>query len=113
MEELLNATITGNETKHCSKTVKIWIILIVFVFLKEFGCCPDWYTAAEGPGHAGCPLFILGTCNETKYGCCPDGITLSRGPDLQGCGEPTCAASLYGCCKDKRTIAFGPFYGGN
>lgn len=37
----------GNMTEiHCSKT--------------EFGCCQDWYSAAEGPDFAGCPEFELG-----------------------------------------------------
>uniref|UniRef100_A0A914QFX4 BPTI/Kunitz inhibitor domain-containing protein n=1 Tax=Panagrolaimus davidi TaxID=227884 RepID=A0A914QFX4_9BILA len=87
-----------NATIHCSKT--------------EFGCCPDWYTPAEGPNKEGCPEFILGACNETQYGCCLDEVTLARGPNLEGCGEPSCAASLYGCCKDRKTIAFGPHYAG-
>ncbi|KAH7730490.1 thrombospondin [Aphelenchoides avenae] len=87
-----------NATKHCSKT--------------EFGCCPDWYTPAEGPSFAGCPSFVLGACNDTQYGCCLDNVTLARGPNLEGCGEPTCAGSLFGCCKDRRTIAFGPHYAG-
>jgi len=111
--DLLKANVSENETINCSKTVKVFLIWLFYQFLiKEFGCCPDWYTPAEGPELAGCPVFTLGTCNETKYGCCSDGVTLSRGPDFQGCGEPTCAASLYGCCKDRRTIAFGPNYGG-
>ncbi|VDL77182.1 unnamed protein product [Nippostrongylus brasiliensis] len=92
-----NATDT-NATMHCSKS--------------EFGCCPDWFTPAEGPGNAGCPVFVLGACNETEYGCCHDEVTLARGPNLEGCGEPTCAGSLYGCCKDRKTIAFGPHYAG-
>lgn len=102
-----------NATKHCSKT--------------DFGCCPDWYTPAEGPDFAGCPSFVLGmrvipyvlffsrdlgACNETQHGCCLDNVTLARGPNLEGCGEPTCAGSLFGCCKDRRTIAFGPHYAG-
>uniref|UniRef100_A0AC34GKC7 Uncharacterized protein n=1 Tax=Panagrolaimus sp. ES5 TaxID=591445 RepID=A0AC34GKC7_9BILA len=87
-----------NATIHCSKT--------------EFGCCPDWYTPAEGPNKEGCPEFILGACNETQYGCCLDDVTLARGPNLEGCGEPSCAASLFGCCKDRKTIAFGPHYAG-
>ncbi|CAK5065084.1 unnamed protein product [Meloidogyne enterolobii] len=111
--DLLKANVSENETINCSKTVKVFLVWLFYQFLmKEFGCCPDWYTPAEGPELAGCPVFTLGTCNETKYGCCSDGVTLSRGPDFQGCGEPTCAASLYGCCKDRRTIAFGPNYGG-
>uniref|UniRef100_A0A7E4W9T4 Papilin n=1 Tax=Panagrellus redivivus TaxID=6233 RepID=A0A7E4W9T4_PANRE len=95
---LSNETEPENVTIHCSKT--------------EFGCCPDWYTTAEGPAHAGCPEFIQGACNETQYGCCPDNVTLARGPNLEGCGEPSCAASLYGCCKDRKTIAFGTHYAG-
>ncbi|CAD6186601.1 unnamed protein product [Caenorhabditis auriculariae] len=88
----------ANGTVHCSKT--------------EFGCCPDWYTPAEGKNKEGCPEFELGACNETKYGCCHDDVTLARGPNLEGCGEPSCAASLFGCCKDRKTIAFGPHYAG-
>uniref|UniRef100_A0A1I7XIJ1 ADAM_spacer1 domain-containing protein n=1 Tax=Heterorhabditis bacteriophora TaxID=37862 RepID=A0A1I7XIJ1_HETBA len=98
-----------NKTIHCSKS--------------EFGCCPDWFTAAEGKNNEGCAEFILvkkitsfctlpGACNDTKFGCCHDDVTLARGPNLEGCGEPTCAASLYGCCKDRKTIAFGPHYSG-
>lgn len=41
-----NTTLAGNATKHCSKT--------------EFGCCSDWYTAAEGTDYKGCPTFVLG-----------------------------------------------------
>ena len=82
------------------------------ILAQEFGCCSDWYTPAEGPNQAGCPQFVLGTCNDTKFGCCPDQVTLARGPDFAGCGEPSCAASMYGCCKDRRTIAFGPNYAG-
>ncbi|TKR89373.1 hypothetical protein L596_013487 [Steinernema carpocapsae] len=99
IEDLLEGEETGeNVTIHCSKT--------------DFGCCPDWYTPAEGEDHAGCPEFVLGNCNETDHGCCPDDVTLARGPNLEGCGEPSCAASLYGCCKDRKTIAFGPHYAG-
>ncbi|KAK0412851.1 hypothetical protein QR680_006447 [Steinernema hermaphroditum] len=97
VEDLLEGE-GANVTIHCSKT--------------KFGCCPDWYTAAEGENHAGCPQFVLGNCNETEHGCCPDEVTLARGPNLEGCGEPSCAASLYGCCKDRKTIAFGPHYAG-
>ncbi|KAI6189901.1 hypothetical protein M3Y97_00058300 [Aphelenchoides bicaudatus] len=93
-----NDTDVENQTIHCSKT--------------EFGCCPDWYTPAEGKDFAGCPEFVLGACNETTHGCCPDGVTLARGPDFQGCGEPACSASRFGCCKDRQTIAFGPHFGG-
>lgn len=32
---------------HCSKT--------------EFGCCPDWYTAANGTDFVGCPEFEIGS----------------------------------------------------
>ncbi|PIC23283.1 hypothetical protein B9Z55_017035 [Caenorhabditis nigoni] len=88
----------SNETLHCSKS--------------EFGCCPDWFTAATGKNNEGCPSFTLGGCNETQFGCCHDEVTLARGPNLEGCGEPSCAASLYGCCKDRKTIAFGPHYSG-
>uniref|UniRef100_A0A1I7RSD0 Papilin n=1 Tax=Bursaphelenchus xylophilus TaxID=6326 RepID=A0A1I7RSD0_BURXY len=91
-----NETEDGNATKHCSKT--------------EFGCCPDWYTPAEGKDFLGCPEFILGACNETQHGCCLDNVTLARGPNFEGCGEPVCAASRFGCCKDRKTIAFGPHY---
>ena len=38
--------LTGNETLHCSKS--------------EFGCCPDWYSPAEGEANLGCPMFVLG-----------------------------------------------------
>ncbi|VDP11473.1 unnamed protein product, partial [Soboliphyme baturini] len=85
---------------HCSKS--------------KHGCCPDWYTPAEGPENEGCPVYELGNChqNETKFGCCLDNITLARGPKFEGCGESSCSASLYGCCQDRRTIAFGPHYKG-
>ncbi|KAI6186600.1 hypothetical protein M3Y98_00150400 [Aphelenchoides besseyi] len=94
-----NETEVGGEnaTVRCSKT--------------EFGCCPDWYTPAEGPKYHGCPDFVLGSCNDTQYGCCSnDEVTLARGPNQEGCGDPSCAASLFGCCKDRKTIAFGPHY---
>ncbi|EPB74918.1 Kunitz/Bovine pancreatic trypsin inhibitor domain protein [Ancylostoma ceylanicum] len=98
VDDLFGNGTDTNATMHCSKS--------------EFGCCPDWFTAAEGPNNAGCPVFVLGVCNETEYGCCHDDVTLARGPNLEGCGEPTCAGSLYGCCKDRKTIAFGPHYAG-
>uniref|UniRef100_A0A7I5EDG0 Papilin n=1 Tax=Haemonchus contortus TaxID=6289 RepID=A0A7I5EDG0_HAECO len=98
LEGLFGNGTDTNATMHCSKS--------------EFGCCPDWFTPAEGPNNAGCPVFVLGACNETEYGCCHDDVTLARGPNLEGCGEPTCAGSLYGCCKDRKTIAFGPHYAG-
>ncbi|KIH45173.1 thrombospondin type 1 domain protein, partial [Ancylostoma duodenale] len=98
VDDLFGNGTDTNATMHCSKS--------------EFGCCPDWFTAAEGPNNAGCPVFVLGICNETEYGCCHDDVTLARGPNLEGCGEPTCAGSLYGCCKDRKTIAFGPHYAG-
>ncbi|PAV70271.1 hypothetical protein WR25_24086 isoform C [Diploscapter pachys] len=95
---LLGNETSGNATIHCSKT--------------QFGCCPDWFTPAEGKNNEGCETFELGVCNGTNFGCCPDSVTLARGKNFEGCGESSCAASLYGCCKDRKTIAFGPHYAG-
>ncbi|KAK6029072.1 Kunitz/Bovine pancreatic trypsin inhibitor domain protein, partial [Ostertagia ostertagi] len=115
----------GNGTMHCSKS--------------EFGCCPDWFTPAEGPNNAGCPEFVLGphslanclnmdvaqmvkraalgangtgcgeNCLTTKYGCCPDGKGTAKGHHNEGCG---CVYAQYGCCPDGKTSAKGAgFYG--
>lgn len=78
----------------------------------EFGCCPDWYTPANGTNNEDCPIYELGKCHETKFGCCPDNVTLARGLQTAGCGDSSCAASLFGCCQDRTTIAFGPHYKG-
>lgn len=51
--DLLSGNMTDeNATIHCSKT--------------EFGCCPDWYTPAEGPNNQGCEEFVLGELIEAQ-----------------------------------------------
>ncbi|XP_055496877.1 LOW QUALITY PROTEIN: papilin-like [Leucoraja erinacea] len=97
---------------------------------EPYGCCPDGYAAADGPGGAGCPLI---PCYKSRYGCCPDGVTSAQGLNQAGCPrhpaerlfegtEPfsesrvaarnsapdQCRASRYGCCQDETTLALGP-----
>ena len=47
----------------------------------EFGCCPDMFTPALGPDHAGCD------CAASLHGCCPDGVNEATGPEFEGCPE--------------------------
>ncbi|XP_072896604.1 papilin isoform X3 [Hemitrygon akajei] len=97
---------------------------------QTYGCCPDGYAAARGPGGAGCPLI---PCYKSRYGCCPDGLTSARGFNQLGCprhptddlldegeliSEPRvmaqssppdeCRSSMYGCCQDEASFAQGP-----
>ncbi|XP_062910323.1 papilin-like isoform X2 [Mobula hypostoma] len=97
---------------------------------QTYGCCPDGYAAARGPGGAGCPLI---PCYKSRYGCCPDGLTSARGFNQLGCPRhPTddlldegelisdprvmaqssppdeCRSSMYGCCRDEASLAQGP-----
>lgn len=48
IEEVIEVSENDTEPadKHCSRT--------------EFGCCPDWYTAAEGKNFLNCPEIELG-----------------------------------------------------
>ncbi|ETN71695.1 hypothetical protein NECAME_19214, partial [Necator americanus] len=52
VEDLFGNGTDTNVTMHCSKS--------------EFGCCPDWFTPAEGPNNAGCPVFVLGVFLEAE-----------------------------------------------
>ncbi|GAB6024702.1 hypothetical protein CHUAL_009835 [Chamberlinius hualienensis] len=70
-----------------------------------FGCCPDGFSEATGPGNEGCP-----SCKNSSYGCCLDGETAALGPNYEGC--ELCATSEFGCCPNLQTLAKGPDYQG-
>ncbi|XP_059505359.1 papilin isoform X2 [Stegostoma tigrinum] len=98
---------------------------------EPYGCCPDGYATATGPGGQGCPTI---PCYKSRYGCCPDGVTSARGYNQAGCStfstnsnsnnndrqifesqaavrdNPSgeCRSSMFGCCHDELTPAIGP-----
>ncbi|XP_072425573.1 papilin isoform X2 [Chiloscyllium punctatum] len=97
---------------------------------EPYGCCPDGYATATGPGGQGCPTI---PCYKSRYGCCPDGVTSARAYGQAGCSTfPTdssnnddqrlfesqvtvrdnpsgeCRSSMFGCCHDELTPALGP-----
>ena len=68
-----------------------------------YGCCPDGYTAADGPNFGGCPGVAIypgdSGCENTLYGCCPDGIVAALGPEGDGCENiifDDCDLTVYG-----------------
>lgn len=65
--------------------------------LSEYGCCPDQFTAAEGPDYLGCASDPIppGLCIDTEFGCCPDGLTPAGGPFQRGCLTSSCKVSLF------------------
>ncbi|XP_007891433.1 papilin isoform X1 [Callorhinchus milii] len=99
--------------------------------VESYGCCPDGFAPARGPGGQGCPSI---PCYKSRYGCCPDGVTSAKGADHAGCprhhtdhynedtrgtsdsrvstrDEPStsaCRGSTFGCCHDQSTSASGP-----
>ncbi|XP_041070037.1 papilin-like [Carcharodon carcharias] len=107
----------GPETRDCN--------------IEPFGCCPDGYAPANGPGGEGCPSI---PCYKSRYGCCPDGVTSARGYNQDGCSRYStddyynkndqqifesqltvrdnpsveCRSSMFGCCHDESTSALGP-----
>ncbi|XP_038637686.1 papilin isoform X1 [Scyliorhinus canicula] len=98
---------------------------------EPYGCCPDGYAPASGPGGEGCPSI---SCYKSRYGCCPDGVTSARGNNQAGCSRYSiddyynrndqqvsesevtvrdnpsveCRSSMFGCCHDESTSALGP-----
>ncbi|XP_069773520.1 papilin-like isoform X2 [Narcine bancroftii] len=120
----------SSDSRLLSRSKSIREMLSPDCHADVFGCCPDGYTAARGPGGAGCPLI---PCYKSRYGCCPDGVTSARGFDQAGCTrqlienlsagseEPSesrvadrdfpsesCQTSKYGCCQDESSSALGP-----
>ncbi|XP_067895839.1 papilin isoform X2 [Heterodontus francisci] len=107
----------GQETRDCNT--------------EPYGCCPDGYAPASGPGGEGCPLI---PCYKSRYGCCPDGVTPANGYNQAGCSRHSmddyfhkndqqtfesqvtvrdnpsgeCRSSKFGCCHDEATFALGP-----
>ncbi|XP_067847556.1 papilin-like [Heptranchias perlo] len=98
---------------------------------EPYGCCPDGYAPARGPGGEGCPSI---PCYKSRYGCCPDGVTSAIGYNQAGCPRQStddyygkndqqtsdsrvsvrdnpsgeCQSSMFGCCHDESTSALGP-----
>ena len=71
---------------------------------KEYQCCLDDRTPAEGPYSEGCP-----DCKSSEFGCCPDNLTPAKGANESECG---CRYSEHGCCPDSITQAVGPSFEG-
>nr|XP_047142001.1 serine-rich adhesin for platelets isoform X2 [Hydra vulgaris] len=72
-------------------------ILIEDCRSKEYGCCPDNKTAAQGFHHQGCSNVIK-SCQVSLYGCCDDQITFAKGPNQKGCSR------LVSKCEHLRSI---------
>ena len=65
---------------------------------REFGCCPDRHTPAQGCVGCGCG------CAASLYGCCPDGNSTADGENFAGCEDqelPTAPADVCGLEKDR------------
>ena len=92
--------------------------LIVLLFKKEHGYCPDRKTKARGPDFKGCDNFVFYVIwfefvrflmliwfncilifLKKEHGCCPDGKTKARGPDFRGCDNATpCKGGVISEC---------------